>query len=105
MSNHKIGDRVRVNCPPSPCHNHEATVTGNAMTHSIIDEVAHRRVAVVHTVDVEGFGQYVTEGPYKGLRLAFEPHELIPIVPPVADWRDTEWAKDLMNHKFLEGIL
>lgn len=67
---YKIGDLVRVNCPPSPAHNEETSILAlNLEAHT---NYGGSRDFVGHMVDIaKRSGRY-------GF-CVFEPHELIPI--------------------------
>lgn len=86
--NFKVGDRVRINYPGVPNHGLQATVMDVLYDHLTQQGLgkAPKRCPVICRVDVDGRGCI---NPC-GQRWGYEPHELIPLLPPVAD----TWAAD-----------
>lgn len=79
---HKIGDRVRVNCPSTPYHGMETVVIEDLIYGKSLTMQA---MLWVHIVDLRGV--------IPNIPVAFQPHELIPIYDgnQVVSWESCEW--------------
>lgn len=103
MAKFKVGDRAKINIPGNEFHGKQCTIVAE-LTHALISDsaFAEPKLAYVYPVDIDGVGSLDTKTPCPNCgqchgNFAYEPDELIPLQPPRADFRETEWYKNLMN--------
>ena len=88
MKNLKVGDRVRINCPHSNAHGDTGTIW-------MIDagdwrpETGVAGNVIGYCIDIDGHGKFRKSSRYAGDYIAFEKHELEPLVPP----EELAWQK------------
>ncbi len=89
MATFKVGQRVRIVCPPSYFHGREATVwkieKGSEWHEESVRRAGLSRSDIGYCVDIDGYGRILRDGHYS----AFPAWMLAPLT----DGESDEWAK------------